>query len=80
MVTHSYPQAIQDIEPDYGFHFERENIKVAETDRFILYQIMPIDLKAEINQNGKPIMIVSPYVLGVNILGFLPCENRSYAH
>jgi hypothetical protein len=80
MVTHVYPKAIQDIEPEYGFHFERENIKVAETDRFILYQILPIGSQVSINNSGKPVLIVPPYVLGANILGFLPRENRSYAH
>ena len=79
-VAHGYPQAIKDIEPEFGFHFERENIKVAETDRFILYQILPIDPEVAINAAGKPVMIVPPYVLGANILGFLPGENRSYAH
>ena len=42
VMANRYPQAIQDIEPEYGFHFERDdNKKVAETDRFILYQILP---------------------------------------
>jgi hypothetical protein len=80
MVTHVYPKAIQDIEPEYGFHFERENIKIAETDRFIMYQILPTHPKVEPIKNGKPILIIPPYVLGANILGFLPNENRSYAH
>jgi hypothetical protein len=35
LVANAYPQAIQDIEPEYGFHFERgEHKLVAETDRF----------------------------------------------
>jgi hypothetical protein len=28
----------------------------------------------------KPLLILPPYVLGANILGFLPGENKSYAH
>ena len=80
-VANGYPQAIQDIEPEYGFHFERGiNPKAAETDRFTLYQIMPTDPKVKVRENGKPIIILPPYVLGANILGFLPGENRSYAH
>ncbi|MBW1659361.1 MAG: metal transporter [Deltaproteobacteria bacterium] len=76
-----YPQAIQAIEPEYGFHFERGNHKLAaETDRFYLYQISPTDSKVKIRKNGKPIIILPPYVLGANILGFLPGENKSYAH
>lgn len=81
MVAYGYEEAIEDIEPEYGFHFEQgENVKFAETDRFILYQILPTDKKTEINENGKPVIILPPYVLGSNILAFLPGENKSYAH
>jgi hypothetical protein len=81
MVAYGYAGAIQDIEPEYGFHFEQgKNIKVAETDRFILYQIVPTDGKIEINKGGKPVIILPPYVLGSNILAFLPGQNRSYTH
>ncbi|MFZ2630914.1 MAG: metal transporter [Desulfosalsimonadaceae bacterium] len=80
-VTKSFPQAISDIEPEYGFHFERgENIKFAETDRFSLYQIMPTDPGVKIRENRKPVIIIPPFVLGSNILAFLPGEKRSYAH
>ncbi len=81
LVAHGYPQAIRDIEPEYGFHFERgEHVKAAETDRFILYRIAPTDPTIKPKENGKPVLILPPYVLGANILGFLPGENRSYAH
>ncbi|MDM8525386.1 metal transporter [Desulfococcaceae bacterium HSG8] len=82
MVAYGYSQAIDDIEPEYGFHFERDDnsVKIAETDRFILYQVLPIDKKVEVNKSGKPVIIMPPYVLGSNILGFLPHENRSYTH
>ncbi len=81
VMANQYPQAIQDIEPEFGFHFERKNNKkIVETDRFILYQIFPTDKKAKINISGKPVIILPPYVLGANILAFLPNENRSYAH
>ena len=81
LVVNVYPQAIQAIEPEYGFHFERgEHKLVAETDRFYLYRISPTDKTVKIKKSGKPILIIPPYVLGANILGFLPGENRSYAH
>jgi hypothetical protein len=81
VMANRYPQAIQDIEPEYGFHFERDdNKKVAETDRFILYQILPTDKKVKVNKNDKPVLILPPYVLGANILAFLPYENKSYTH
>ena len=81
VMANQYPHAIQDIEPEFGFHFERENNKkIAETDRFILYQILPTDKKVKVNNSGKPVIILPPYVLGANILAFLPNEKRSYAH
>ncbi|HSQ84051.1 MAG TPA: metal transporter, partial [Desulfobacterales bacterium] len=81
VVANQYPQAIQDIEPEFGFHFERgDNKKITETDRFILYQIFPTDKTVKVNNSGKPVIILPPYVLGANILAFLPNENRSYAH
>lgn len=81
VMANKYPKAIQDIEPEYGFHFERgENHKISETDRFILYQILPTDKKVTVNKNGKPVLILPPYVLGANILAFLPYENKSYTH
>ncbi len=81
LVVNVYPKAIQAIEPEYGFHFERgEHKLVAETDRFYLYRISPTDKTKKIKSSGKPIIIIPPYVLGANILGFLPAENRSYAH
>lgn len=80
-VATTYPQAILDIEPEYGFHFERgENIKFAETERFILYQIMPSDKKVEVDETCKPLIIIPPFVLGTNILAFLPQQNKSYTH
>jgi hypothetical protein len=81
LVVNVYPQAIEAIEPEYGFHFERgEHKLVAETDHFYLYRISPTDKTQKIKKSGKPIIIIPPYVLGANILGFLPGENRSYAH
>lgn len=80
-VVRAYPQAIRDIEPEFGFHFEREGyLKVGETDRFFLYQVLPSDKNVAVRKKGKPIIIVPSYVLGPNILAFLPREKRSYVH
>lgn len=80
-VTREYPQAIREIEPEYGFHFERgENIKFAETERFILYRITPTDDHVETDDSCKPIIIIPPFVLGSNVLAFLPGERKSYTH
>jgi len=81
IITNVYPKAIADVEPEYGFHFERGiNPKVAETDRFILYQVTPVAPGVVTDNSMKPIIIIPPYVLGANILGFLPGERKSYTH
>ena len=80
-VVYSYPKAILDIKPEYGFHLDTTGYeKVDETERFLLYQVFPTDRKTRIRKRGKPIIIIPPYVLGANILAFLPGENKSYVH
>ncbi len=80
-VVNGYPQAIRDIKPEYGFDFEHgDYLKVAETERFLLYQVFPLEDGVNIRENGKPIIILPPYVLGANILAFLPGEGKSYVH
>lgn len=80
-VVQTFPKVIRDIRSEYGFHFESGNyIKTAETDRFILYQILPTDKKVRTKKNGKPLIVIPPYVLGCNVLAFLPGDNKSYVH
>ena len=79
-IVYAYPRAIRDIESEYGFHFDNGGyVHTAETDRFILYRVLPQD-HSVIDDTAKPILIIPPYVLGANILAFLPGENRSYVH
>jgi hypothetical protein len=81
LITEDYPEAIRSIEPKFGFHFENGNyVKAAETDRFIVYQVLPTHRGVEVDKGGKPVLILPPYVLGENILAFLPGEDKSYAH
>jgi pimeloyl-ACP methyl ester carboxylesterase len=81
LVVNVYPRAIDAIEPEYGFHFERgEHALVDETDRFFLYRVAPSLPGMTTNSEAKPVLILPPYVLGANILSFLPGEQRSYAH
>lgn len=81
MIVNVYPGAVREIESEYGFHLDNGGYeKVAETERFELYQVLPTDKAVEVRQNGKPVLIVPPYVLGANILALLPGENRSYVH
>lgn len=81
LLIDDYPRAIRDIRAEYGFHFDQGGyVKVGETDRFELYQVLPLDKTVQIRETGKPVLILPPYVLGANILAFLPGENRSYVH
>ena len=80
-VIYDFPKAIRDIKPEFGFHLGSKGYeKVAETDRFDLYQVLPSEPGVEIDPNGKPILMIPPYVLGENILCFLPGEGRSFVH
>ena len=80
-LVHTYPEAIRAIEPEYGFHFDDGRyIKAAETERFYLYQVLPRDKNIEVQERSKPILIIPPYVLGPNIMAFLPDENKSFVH
>jgi hypothetical protein len=79
VVVHEYPKAIDAIGPQFGFHLDDGGyVKVAETERFNLYQVLP--QKEDVPARNKPILIIPPYVLGPNILAFLPEEHRSYVH
>lgn len=80
-VAYRYPAAIEDIGSEFGFHFERSgSVKVVESERFTVYQVLPNQPGVTVRENGKPVLILPPYVLGANILAFLPAENRSYVH
>lgn len=80
-VIRKFPSAIKDIEPEYGFHFENgQSLKFAESDRFIVYKVNPSAPKTVVDDKKKPILIIPPFVLGYNILAFLPGDNKSYAH
>lgn len=80
-VAYTYPQAIQEIAGEFGFHFERGGYRmIDETDRFWCYRVLPTEEDADVREDGKPILIVHPYVLGADILAFLPAENKSYVH
>ncbi|MDD5475371.1 MAG: hypothetical protein PHU03_02525, partial [Syntrophales bacterium] len=80
-LVYGFPEAIRAIKPQYGFHFESGGYeKTAETDRFVLYQVFSRGRSVAARKEGKPIVIVPPYVLGANILALLPDEGRSYVH
>ena len=76
-----YPQAMQDIKDQFGLYSKGSQLeKAGETDRYILYQVLPTLSGITVKKTGKPILIIPPYVLGANILSFLPQDNKSYVH
>ncbi|MFP4480832.1 MAG: hypothetical protein ACLFOA_08190 [Desulfohalobiaceae bacterium] len=80
-LTQDYPREILNIASEYGFHFESGSYElVQETERFYLYQVLPNEPGVQVQAGGKPILIVHPYVLGADILAFLPGERKSYVH
>ena len=80
-VMQEYPRSIKAIEPEYGFHFENQPESFfAETDRFVLRKVLPCEPGVTTNDQLKPVIIIPPFVLGANILSFLPGEKKSYAH
>lgn len=80
-VVYDYPKAIRAVREEYGFHLDRGAYsKIAETDRFFLYQVLPTHKGVKVKTSGKPVIIIPPFVLGTNILAFLPNEDKSYVH
>ncbi len=76
-----YPEAIMDIEKEFGFHFDNGKYTlVDETERMSLYQVLPTEPDVTVRPEVKPILIAHPYVLGPNIIAFLPGERKSYVH
>ncbi len=79
-VANDYPQAIKDIKGKYGLHFDNGNYRmVAETERFELWRVLPLGGCLS-DDRRKPLLVIPPYVLGPNILSFLPGENKSFLH
>lgn len=80
-VVYRYPEAIRRIRPAYGFHFDSGGYRlVDETERFRLYEVLPHGPGVAAPPGRRPVLILPPYVLGANILCFLPGEGKSYVH
>ncbi len=81
LLVHKFPLAIKEIRPEYGFHFDDGHYtKVAETERFYLYQVLPWHKDVKVRKSGKPIILMPAYVLGANIMAFLPGKDKSFVH
>ena len=77
----NFNEQIEKIKDEFGFQFHSPDYKlVAETPSFLMYQVLPLKPGVKVRDDLKPMLLVPPYMLGVNILAFLPFENKSYAH
>jgi poly(3-hydroxyalkanoate) synthetase len=77
----NFHEEIEKIKGEFGFQFTTSDYElVHETDTFLMYQILPIKEGVKVRNELKPVLLIPPYMLGVHILGFLPFENKSYAH
>lgn len=80
-VVYDYPKAIRSIRDEFGFHFDKGGyIKTGETDRFELWQVLPTHKNVSVRENRKPVIVIPPFVLGTNVLAFLPTQDKSYVH
>ena len=77
----NFHKEVDNIEDDFGFRFNTKGYNlVHETKSFILYQVLPNHTSVHVNDFKKPVLLIPPYILGANILAFLPNEDKSYAH
>ncbi len=77
----NFSEQVEKIGAEFGFHFESRYYElIAETDCFLMYQVLPIKKGVAVRTDLKPMLLVPPYMLGEDILAFLPHEDKSYAH
>lgn len=76
-----YPERILGIGSEFGFHFDSPDCELVwETAHFRFYRVNPTDKSVKTDERHKPVLLIPPYVLGANILAFLPQEGKSLAH
>ncbi|MGF1613244.1 MAG: hypothetical protein ACFCVA_04825 [Gammaproteobacteria bacterium] len=77
----NFHEQIEKIKDEFGFQLgTRDYELVQQTDCFELHQVLPVKPGVKVRDDLKPMILVSPYMLGAHILSFLPYENKSYAH
>lgn len=77
----NFNEQIEKIKDEFGFHFNTPDYKlVHETDAFRMYQVLPLKKSVAVRDDVKPVLLLPPYIMGVNLLSFLPYENKSYTH
>jgi hypothetical protein len=80
IVVHQNPAAMEAIRSEMGCRFDDEEryIKITETSRAVLYQVLPIKKRVAVRKNGKPVIHKAPFILPESIIDLLPYEGLSY--
>lgn len=80
IVVNQNPAAMQAIKAEMGCQFDdaKRYVKISETSRAILYQVLPLKEGVVVRQRGKPVIHLSPFILPENIIDLLPYQGLSY--
>lgn len=77
----NFNEQIEKVRDEFGFQLRTRDYElVHETDSFLMYQVLPLKKGVKVRNDLKPMLLVPPYMLGENILAFLPGDDKSYAH
>jgi hypothetical protein len=80
IVVHQNPAAMEAIRSEMGCRFDDQEryVKIAETPRAVLYQVLPVKKRVAVRKNGKPVIHKAPFILPESIIDLLPYEGLSY--
>jgi hypothetical protein len=80
IIVNQNPAAMRAIKAEMGCQFDdaRRFVKVAETSRAVLYQVLPLKEGVVVREHGKPVIHKPPFILPENIVDLLPHQGLSY--
>lgn len=80
IVVNQNPEATDAIQARLGCQFDDESrfVHIAETDRTILYQVLPLQAGVVVRETGKPVIHRAPFILPEYIIDLLPYDGMSY--
>ena len=80
IVVNQNPAAMRAIKAEMGCQFDdaKRYVKISETPRAILYQVLPLKEGIVMRKSGKPVIHMSPFILPENIIDLLPYRGLSY--
>jgi len=80
IIVNQNPAAMRAIKAEMGCQFDdaRRFVKVMETSRSVLYQVLPLEEGVVVREHGKPVIHKPPFILPENIVDLLPRQGLSY--